>query len=265
MNTKIYRLLEVKFNKEYKKIMEGLVLEEITSLKEGKTNDIILECTQKNNDDYFMVYGIKKDGPVLHIEHCQHGSIKDMDIAFMNSLQILLLRYNSVSEGYYKKVILMNGFGKMCNDSLAYSDILKNRFIVERNFDPDSFDTSGFLMNWNCVLGYFSDKLNINVIRKNNMYELRIFRSDWKYQKKFLNSANEIIEIENKMEQASRLCQTIALYSCYSKAREALLNIVKEIEDCDIFGYMPNSYTYNNFRYYNNDTIIKAYKLQKIM
>lgn len=261
---KTYRLLQVRYNSNYKSIWDCLTVEPVSDINSGKTNDIIVAHKKLNaDDDYFLIYGIKHDGPVLHLEHCQHCNVTRNDISFINSLQILLLRYHSVPDNYQKEIILVDGFGQRPNASAAYATtVLKDRFIVEKPFDPDT-PVVGCAF-WNNLLSYFSDKIDINVSRTPEGYTLKIFRKDWQYQNSHLAGATEVIQITDKMEQAGRLAQTVAMYSCYTKAREALLDIVREVEGCEIYGYMSRSYTFGNFERFNNATIIKTYNLQLI-
>jgi hypothetical protein len=257
-----YKLLEVCFDANFTRIMDGLTLKKINGLNDSKNGDLLIEYIKKQDGEYFATFKNEKGRIVCIGEHCQYSKrgLTDMDVHFLNSLQIKLLRANSIQEDNTKKLILMAGFGTWYNSSSAHVDVTKDRFIIEKNLDVEK------AQKWDCLLSYFSDNIDINIIKnKEGLLELRIWRKGWKYQEKFLESADSIYDIENRLEQASRMCTTIAYFHCYSKAREALLNIVADAEGCEIFGYMPKAHSYSNFRNFNNNTIIKAYNLQKIL
>lgn len=256
-----YKLLEVCFDANFTRIMDGLTLQKINGLSDSKDGDLLIEYIKKDNGEYYAIFKNEKGRIVCVGEHCQYSKkgLTDMDVHFLNGLQIKLLRANTIQEDYTKKLILMAGFGTWYNSSAAYPEVTKGRFIIEKNLDIET------AKKWDCLLSYFSDNIDINIIKnREGLLELRIWKKGWKYQDKFLESADHIQDIENRLEQASRMCTTIALYHCYSKAREALLAIVADVEGCEIYGYMPKAHSYSNFRNFNNSTIIKTYNLQKI-
>lgn len=113
-----------------------------------------------------------------------------------------------------------------------YGYFIKNRFIVERDFDPDEFKKS------EQVLFYENDKMTIQVIRTSVDYQIYILK----------NKKHSI-----KMDS----------YPCYTKAREEMFKIIKDIDDCEIYGIIPDPRT-TYLECYSNEALIERHKLQLI-
>lgn len=182
-----------------------------------------------------------------------------------------------------KQVILINSSEDCIKVSRSkHSKSLKNRFIVERNFNPEEPGRKSF------ILGYYSDYYEITIVPMVEMkdeyikrgsfsrseesrvwehtgkYELCIYRKDTQYCKSpALDTADEVEHERNLLWAELTEAHTAATYSCYTKAREALFELVKEYENCDIYGYMRYPSTGRTFNT-TNSNLIKKNDLHKI-
>lgn len=183
-----------------------------------------------------------------------------------------------------KQVILINSSEDCIKVSRSkHSKSLKNRFIVERNFNPEEPGRKSF------ILGYYSDYYEITIFPATEMkdeykekgcfsrseesqvwehtgkYELCIYRKDTQYCKSSALDKADVIEYESNLLWAELTeAHTVATYSCYAKAREALFELVKEYENCDIYAYMRYPATGRTFNT-TNSNLIKKNDLHKIV
>lgn len=170
-----------------------------------------------------------------------------------------------------KQLIMMNINTRFTNKNLTAGSNLYNRVITERNFDPDEdYSKKGILHNHKCVFSYFSDLIEINIIRnKNNTYMIMIEGCKANKAHGYLKTASEAITVDNKIN---------AFYRCYIKARETALEIIRAVEDCEIYGYMADfskldkyekqysrEQNLSKLRFYDNCDLIDVLSLQRIM
>lgn len=113
-----------------------------------------------------------------------------------------------------------------------YGYFIKNRYIAERDFDPDDNTKA------KQVLFYENDKMSIQVIKTKVNYDVVIIKNN---------------------KHTIRMCS----FPCYTKAREEMFKIIKELEECDIYGFIANP-RIEYLECYSSDAIIEKCGLTKI-
>lgn len=266
-NIRNYYIVEDVRTSNYNSIEDALQLREIKNEKEAEIDDIFIIKNKKGDKITYSLAVMLRDGFMVY-EH--HGCIENhptvYDLRFLMTVQRLFLQHHSVPTDTKRKVILLEGYGTMPNTFLPATNKLKSRFIIERDFNPDEEYEIGTSYTTRCLLGYYSDNINIYICRnEKGQYRLKIDRADKDYQENFLDKACDIEIIPKEgLAQACIGCQTIATFNCYNQAKEALVDIVKDIDKCEVFGVLKRAHSYDCYTSYNNETLIRAFNLHKI-
>ena len=264
---KYYIIEDVKTSGFGENIEEAFTLREIESDKDAKVDDVFIIKTQNGNRISYLLCVMLRDGVMVYDNHGTiTGKYTVYDLRFLIAAQRLFIKHHTAPVDTKKKVIFLEGYGNQINPLLPASNKLKSRFIIERKFDIDEKYEIGKGYTTSCLLGYFSDNINISVYRNNRgQYRLKIDRTDKQHQEEHLEKAYDIEFIPSEgLAQACIGCQTLATFNCYTQAKDALINIVKEIDKCEVYGVLKRAHSYDCYTPYNNETLIRAFDLKKI-
>lgn len=249
-------------------VMSGGLFVEMAELLEDiiKYESDFLEVKVYGYETTYDIYDMLKDNIRYNIVDI--SCFEDDICRLLDKCEKELKRYEEevLSQDTTKKqVILINSKEDCIKVSRSkHKRSLKNRFIVEKDCDPEKAGRFDYLC------GFYTDDYEITIApvthdwKPTGKYELRIYRKDTQYCKSpALQTADEVEHEQNLLWAELTEAHTAAVYSCYTKAREALFELVREYENCDIYGYMRYPETGRTFSS-NNAKLISKLDLHKI-